>query len=190
MAALSQEKNCLLAAAGLALASAAVCGALVWRHAHAPQDAVAKIELADTPYAATVAEAAIISTDTWTPPPPQSRGRDWVYDTFTPPEIFYNARSKHFTVKPPAAVAEEAAVEEAFGVELVSVRPEPFRLQLIGYVGGEGTWRGTFENLVVGKPLRLLKQLAENPISIAAPDITASLNAVRAARAARERPAR
>ena len=36
----------------------------------------------------------------------------------------------------------------------------------------------------------LLKQLAENPISIAAPDITASLNAVRAARAARERPAR
>lgn len=36
----------------------------------------------------------------------------------------------------------------------------------------------------------LLKQLAENPVSIAAPDITASLNAVRAARAARERPVR
>ena len=38
--------------------------------------------------------------------------------------------------------------------------------------------------------ISLLKQLAENPVSIAAPDITASLNAVRAARAARERPAR
>ncbi len=35
-----------------------------------------------------------------------------------------------------------------------------------------------------------LKQLAENPVSIAAPDITVSLNAVRAARAARERPIR
>jgi uroporphyrin-III C-methyltransferase len=38
--------------------------------------------------------------------------------------------------------------------------------------------------------LATLKQLAENPVSIAAPDITASLNAIRAARAARERPTR
>lgn len=36
----------------------------------------------------------------------------------------------------------------------------------------------------------MLKQLAENPVSIAAPDITASLSAVRVARAARERPGR
>ncbi len=35
-----------------------------------------------------------------------------------------------------------------------------------------------------------LKQLAESPVSIATPDITASLNAIRAARAARERPSR
>jgi uncharacterized protein HemX len=38
--------------------------------------------------------------------------------------------------------------------------------------------------------LALLKQLAESPVSIAAPDITTSLGAIRAARAARERPAR
>ena len=38
--------------------------------------------------------------------------------------------------------------------------------------------------------LTALKQLAENPVSIAAPDITVSLNAIRAARAARERPGR
>ena len=38
--------------------------------------------------------------------------------------------------------------------------------------------------------LTTLKQLAENPVSIAAPDITVSLNAIRAARAARERPGR
>jgi uncharacterized protein HemX len=35
-----------------------------------------------------------------------------------------------------------------------------------------------------------LKQLADNSVSIAAPDIVQSLNAVRAARAARERPGR
>ncbi len=38
--------------------------------------------------------------------------------------------------------------------------------------------------------MAMLKQLAESPVSIATPDITASLNAIRAARAARERPAR
>ncbi len=38
--------------------------------------------------------------------------------------------------------------------------------------------------------LATLKQLAENPLSIAAPDITASLAAIRAARAARERAGR
>ena len=38
--------------------------------------------------------------------------------------------------------------------------------------------------------LLMLKQFAENPASIAPPDITASLNAMRAARGARERPQR
>jgi uroporphyrin-III C-methyltransferase len=38
--------------------------------------------------------------------------------------------------------------------------------------------------------LVMLKQLQENPVSIAAPDIVQSLNAIRAARTARERPAR
>ena len=38
--------------------------------------------------------------------------------------------------------------------------------------------------------LAMLKQLAENPVSISVPDITVSLNAARAARAARERPLR
>ncbi len=151
MAALPKEKLNLLAAAALMLASTAVCGTLLWRHARAPQAALAKVELSEAPYTATVADAAIVKTDTWTSPSAQTRGRDWIYDTFTPPEIFYNARSKNFTVKPPASMTEDGVLEEAFGVELVSVRPEPFRLQLIGYVGGEGTWRGTFEIVTTGE---------------------------------------
>lgn len=43
---------------------------------------------------------------------------------------------------------------------------------------------------VISNAQSLLKQFADNPVSIAAPDITVSLNAIRAARAARERPAR
>jgi hypothetical protein len=150
MTAPSKEKILLAASFALAVASAALFGALAWRNTRAPRGPAARVQLADTPYAPTVGEPPVVKTDIWNQPVAQSRGRDWVYDTFTPPEIFYNARSKHFTVKPPLGASDDAP-EEPFGLELVSVRPEPFRLQLIGYAGGEGDWRGTFENLVSGE---------------------------------------
>lgn len=150
MTAPSKEKVLLAASFALAVASAALFGTLAWRNTRAPRGPVARVQLSDTPYAPTVGAPPVVKTDIWNQPVAQSKGKDWVYDTFTPPEIFYNARSKHFTVKPPLAVSDEAP-EEAFGLELVSVRPEPFRLQLIGYAGGEGDWRGTFENLLSGE---------------------------------------
>ena len=150
MAALSKEKILLCAALALVLASSAVCGVLVWRHTRLPEGPVARANLPDTAYAATVADAPSVKARPWHPPAAQARGRDWIYDMFTPPEIFYNPRSQLFTVKPPPSGTDEAT-EEAFGLELVGVRPEPFRLQLIGYVGGEGNWRGTFQNLVTGE---------------------------------------
>jgi hypothetical protein len=91
-----------------------------------------------------------VKIETWAAPVAQSRGREWIYDAFTPPEIFYNARSKQFTVKPPSSLVDEDS-QEAFGLELIAVRPEPFRLQLIGYAGGEGNWRGTFQNVLSGE---------------------------------------
>jgi hypothetical protein len=151
MAALSPEKVYLTAAALLAVASAAVCGTFSWRQMTAPRAQVAALDLPDTPYVATVTEAEVVKTDTWASPLAQTRGRDWIYDTFTPPEIFYNPRTKNFTVKPPTAISEDGVVEEPFGLELVSVRPEPFRLQLIGYVGTDRSLRGTFENLQTGE---------------------------------------
>jgi hypothetical protein len=48
-------------------------------------------------------------------------------------------------------VVEEEAPQEAFGVELVAVRPEPFRLQLFGYVGDAATQRGMFQNVQTGE---------------------------------------
>ena len=149
MAAKSNDSLLLGVAIALLATSTADFGTLAWRdaQAHAP---VGRVQLAAAPYAATVAEPATRPASTWSPPPPQSRGRDWVFDTFTPPEIFYNGRSKQFTVRPPTGTADELP-EEPFGLELVSVRPEPFRLQLIGFVGGTGNWRGTFENVATGE---------------------------------------
>ena len=150
MAAVSQHKIFLVSSLAVAVASAAVFGTLAWRNTRGPHGPVARVTLADAPYTPTATDAPAVKTDTWNQPVAQTRGRDWVYDAFTPPEIFYNARSKHFTVKPPLGASEDAP-EEPFGLELASVRPEPFRLQLIGYAGGEGDWRGTFQNVATGE---------------------------------------
>jgi hypothetical protein len=151
MANSGKEKIYLATAGAVALASALAFGWLAWRNTRGPDGPVVQVTLAAEPYVPTATDAPTVKTELWSQPAAQGRGRDWVYDTFTPPEIFYNARSKHFTVKPPIGVSEDVTPEEPFGLELVSVRPEPFRLQLIGYVGGEGDWRGTFQNVATGE---------------------------------------
>jgi hypothetical protein len=150
MAAISSEKLYLGAALLLALGAAGGFGYLTIRHRSAPGEAMRQAQLVDAPYKSTAPDAPPIKTETWGSPRAQKRGRDWVYDAFTPPEIFYNSRSKQFTVRPPSSLVDEETTE-AFGVELLTVRPEPFRLQVIGYVGGEGNWRGMFQNVLSGE---------------------------------------
>jgi hypothetical protein len=152
MAVQPRDKVLVGAALLLALVSAGVFGAFAFRHWQAPAEAIPQVQLADAPYVPTAPDAPPVKTETWASPVAQSRGREWIYDAFTPPEIFYNASSKQFTVKPPSSLMDEEAME-SFGVELIAVRPEPFRLQLIGYVGGEGSLRGMFQNVATGEML-------------------------------------
>jgi hypothetical protein len=96
-----------------------------------------------------------VSTQVWAPPAAQSGGADWVYDVFTPPEIYYDLANKRFTVTPPSSAGGVVVkpVEPPFGVELVQVKQDAFRLQLVGYTGKPGNYRGTFENAVTGKTI-------------------------------------
>jgi len=87
----------------------------------------------------------------WQPPSTQSRGPRWVYDLFTPPSISYDAQTGQFDVTPPLDPARENGSAAPPGVELIAVRRDPFRLQLVGYVGGEGAFLGTFEDLATGE---------------------------------------
>ena len=134
----------------LAATSAVIFSILTWWQESAARRPFPDLQPTAPDYTSRAADVAPGKTALWSPPVAQSRGRDWIFDTFTPPEIFYHSRSKQFTVTPPRGLGEDEA-EEAFGLELVSVRPEPFRLQLIGYVGDEGGWRGTFEDLHSGE---------------------------------------
>jgi hypothetical protein len=150
MAAISREKIQLGAAVCLLLVSAGGFGYLALRQRADPREETRQAQLSGAAYQALAPEAPKAVTETWSAPVQQSRGREWVYDTFTPPEIFYSARTRQFTVRPPSSLVDEDAAE-AFGVELVVVRPEPFRLQMTGYVGGEGEWRGVFQNVLSGE---------------------------------------
>ncbi|MEO6876053.1 MAG: hypothetical protein ABI222_14645, partial [Opitutaceae bacterium] len=80
----------------------------------------------------------------WSPPGAQKRGPEWIYDVFTPPEINYDESTRQFAVAGPHEATRP--VVESAGFELIAVNREPFRLQLIGYVGGEGHFKGAFEN--------------------------------------------
>ncbi len=87
----------------------------------------------------------------WLPPAPQSRGPRWVYDLFTPPEIFYEAQTGKFDVIPPNDPAKVEAPAAPPGLQLLAVKRDFFRLQLIGYVGRDGGSLGTFENVATGE---------------------------------------
>jgi len=92
-------------------------------------------------------DEGIPAVQKWLPPVSQARGPGWVYEAFTPPEVTYDARKRELTAIPSCRESESRRPE----FELVAVRREPFRLQLLGYVGGEGSYRGVFENLRSGE---------------------------------------
>ncbi len=92
-------------------------------------------------------DESIPAIQKWLPPVAQARGAGWIYEAFTPPEVTYDARKRELTAIPSCRELEARRPE----FELVAVRREPFRLQLLGYLGGEGSYRGVFENLRSGE---------------------------------------
>lgn len=96
----------------------------------------------------------------WSAPRPMARGDQWLYDLFSPPEVFYDAQSGQFRTTAPSrapdiSVLGESADEVMPGLILHTVEREPFPLQLIGFVGEPGNFLGTFENRVTHETLLL-----------------------------------
>ncbi|HTJ78224.1 MAG TPA: hypothetical protein VL357_04445 [Rariglobus sp.] len=148
MAAKSQEKI-IFGAALLVLLSSATWLVLQQSKIAALRKAPASVG-AGAAYVPAGIDAPKVSTSTWPTPPAQTRGPDWIYDVFTPPEIYYNTSTKEFSVTPPAGPEAVKVVEIPFGLDMVQVKPDVFRLQLVGYVGNAGAYQGTFENTVTG----------------------------------------
>jgi len=91
----------------------------------------------------------------WAAPIDQRKSAGWIYDLFTPPEIFYDADANRFTVTPPTTTFSEA-IDPAIarigsGIRLVEVQRPEFPLQLIGFVGKGREAAGLFQNVSSGE---------------------------------------
>lgn len=94
----------------------------------------------------------------------QSRGEEWVFDVFTPPVIYYDPASREFAVTPPSrkVVDPSEAQWASFDIELIEVKPRPYKLQLVGYAGQDGSYVAYFENTNTGA-IVLLREGQEEP---------------------------
>ena len=93
-------------------------------------------------YAKLAVQAPDAAAPNWAKAPAQSHGSGWLYEVFTPPVIYYNTIARSFTVTPPRFGNEGADLQ--FGLELLAVKLEPFRLQLVGYFGSTGDYLAAF----------------------------------------------
>lgn len=96
-------------------------------------------------YAASGLTAPTVLTSDWKEAGPQSAGAEWIYQVFTPPKIYYT--NGEFSVEAPTHVV---APPPPFGVELVAIKPDLFRLQVVGFYMENGVPIGTFTNMQSG----------------------------------------
>lgn len=98
-------------------------------------------QLAGSAYAPANLKLPETEAAVWPQAPAQSQGAGWLYEVFTPPVIYYNAFARSFTVTPPM---HQGDVAIPFGLELLAVTREQFRLQLAGYFGAPGDYLVAF----------------------------------------------
>lgn len=131
-------------ALGAALGCALLSSAWSWKR-QALVDALRResgpAALATAPYAQAEWPAAALPPRTWLQPPAEATGAGWVFELFTPPIVYYHPATRSFTVVPPKARPETTL---AFGLELLDVKRELYRLQLVGYVGAPGNYVAAF----------------------------------------------
>jgi hypothetical protein len=128
-----------------AVAAVAAGAAWAWRASpglRAVQAEPTQPALSGTAYASAALRKPALEAAAWPKPSPQSAGSGWLYEVFTPPVIYYNATARSFAVTPPGAEAPVGAGE--FGLKLLAVKFEPYRLQLAGYFGSPDDYLAAF----------------------------------------------
>lgn len=120
----------------LALVAALLGGARLlfgWGQPEAPRP---RAPLSGGVYGGEVPAIAPASFARWKAPVAQSAGREWIFEVFTPPIIFFDPQSGQFTLRPPL----EPEVPPVFGLEVTGIERVPYRLQYAGHHGEPGRY--------------------------------------------------
>jgi len=118
-------------------------GAAAWITLRGPTQSIdtgtSEVDLSAASYKPVGLAASSVPTAKWEEPPAQAAGPYWVFEVFSPPEIFYKDGTflvKPATVKPPVPPAPD------FGLEYVRILRDDFPLQLLGCsADGQGLFR-------------------------------------------------
>lgn len=134
---------------GAALASVLMsAGIFWWRGTETLRDrrtAESRSGESRTVYSHRFEEKGVHEPVDWRTPVAQSRGEDWLYDLFTPPEIFYDSGKREFSVRSVEEHPKTAEGDADAGIRVVAIRRVPFPLQLLGYFRRDGRLIGSFE---------------------------------------------
>lgn len=84
----------------------------------------------DHPYQAIPIGDSLDNDANWPEPEPQSSGAEWLYDVFTPPQIFID-KEGNFTAVPP----KPPTPPEPFGIDLAEISHKLYRIQIQGFSG-------------------------------------------------------
>ncbi|MGZ0656665.1 hypothetical protein ACWPKO_06540 [Coraliomargarita sp. W4R53] len=88
------------------------------------------IQTADNAYAPVPLSPAQSVEANWPEVEAQPAGPKWIYDVFTPPQIYIDLTTGEFSADPPVKLAPPVP----FGVYLAGIERKPYRLQLEGYI--------------------------------------------------------
>lgn len=103
----------------------------------------------DSPYASTPTTPLDLDTFSWPPAESQPTGPEWVYQVFTPPQIWLDNTTGTFVPRP----IELPPLEE-FRLQLVSVREPLFRYQFESYLEVNNEYILNIKDTKTGKNIR------------------------------------
>lgn len=99
----------------------------------------------ELPVAEVAAVPSLQPAPAWPVPKAQSAGDQWIFDLFTPPEIYYDDFSREFTVIPPDTEKRRRMDLDA-APETRPRDPDPVPLRLAGFIGADGNYLGILED--------------------------------------------
>lgn len=122
-------------------ACAALLGAVAWAAFAVPGEsftvtAARSGKVGDRPWELVAVAPVDTTVRDWSAPLAQPHGERWIFEVFTPPIIFFDTSVDPpvFTVEPPLPAAAHAA-PPPFGLEVLAVERQLYRLQYQGVVG-------------------------------------------------------